>query len=486
MKQAKTLFLSLILSSFLIPFLGASGVKPAAEQLSDIAGTASVQAQVPAPSAQPYSLKAAQEWRAADQKYSSRAYVPPPQHRIDVPGSDLVMLQGFHWYADNYWIHPPNGWWGMLAQKAPDVAASGFNLVWFPPVSIGSYYPREWYNLDSQWGNGDALNTAIAAMHRGGLKVLADVVLNHRNGSTNWLDFKSPDWPSTVIVNDDEVWAQPAYANLPRSPYPDEGQGDFGCRDLDHRNPQVQEDTKVFMRWLKNTLGFDGWRYDMVKGYAPVHIMDYNAASSPVFTVGEFYDTDRQQVVNWIDGTDTSAGKANASSAFDFTTHYALVGAVENERYELLNDNGKPAGLIGWWPAKSVTFVENHDTSPRDPNFMANASQEYRIQRTMGYAYILTHPGIPCVFWPHFYDWGQQYHDAIVKLISIRKAAGITSTSPVQIIAATSGLYAATITGSRKQLTLKLGRNWGWAPGDGWTLETSGERYAVWSRPAGQ
>jgi alpha-amylase len=131
-----------------------------------------------------------------------------------------------------------------------------------------------------------------------------------------------------------------------------------------------------------------------------------------------------------------------------------------------------------------VTFVENHDTSPRDPNFIQNATDEYKIQRMMGYAYILTHPGIPCVFWPHFYDWGQTYHDAIVKLITIRKTAGITSTSPVQILAATSGLYAATITGNNEQLTLKLGKNWGWAPGDGWKLETSGERYAVWSRPA--
>lgn len=480
MARAK-LFLALLLPFVFNSFVGAGAPVTADEQLKTTAGSVVVFSPEPTKAAEP-SAKAVTDWQDANRKYSSKAFSPKPQHRIDVPGSELVLLQGFHWYADNYWIHPAGGWWGVLAQKAPEVAKAGFDLVWFPPVSIGSYYPREWYNLDSQWGKKDMLLTAVSAMHKAGVKVLADVVLNHRNGSTTWIDFKSPDWPSNVVVNDDEVWAQPDYAALPRSLYGDEGQGDFGCRDLDHRNPLVQEDTKVFMRWLKNDIGFDGWRYDMVKGYAPSHVMDYNVASSPVFTVGEFYDTDRQLVSNWIDGTDNSPGKANASTAFDFTTHFALVGAVETERYELLNDNGRPSGLIGWWPAKAVTYVESHDTSPRDPNFIATASQEYKTQRLMGYAYILTHPGIPCVFWPHFFDWGQAYHDAIVKLISIRKGAGITSTSPMQILTATNGLYAATIAGKNKQLVVKLGRNWGWNPGDGWTLETSGERYAVWSR----
>ena len=324
---------------------------------------------------------------------------------------------------------------------------------------------------------------AVKSMHKAGVKVLADIVLNHRNGSTNWLDFKNPDWPSNAIVNNDEVWAQPSYAALPRSLYGDEGQGDFGCRDLDHRDPLVQEDSRIFMRWLKHTVGFDGWRYDMVKGYAPSHIEDYNTASSPAFTVGEYYDTDRQQIVGWIDGTDSSAGKANASTAFDFTQRYALVGAVESERYELLNDNGRPSGVIGWWPAKAVTYVESHDTSPRDPNFIQNASQEYKTQRLMGYAYILTHPGIPCVFWPHFFDWGPAAREAISKLVLLRRSAGVTSTSSMQILAAANGLYAATVAGKHKQLVVKLGKNWGWTPGDGWALEASGERYAVWSRP---
>jgi alpha-amylase len=268
---------------------------------------------------------------------------------------------------------------------------------------------------------------------------------------------------------------------MPRSPNPDEGQGEFGCRDLDHRDLRVQQDTKIFMRWLRNTVGVDGWRYDMVKGFAPYHIKDYNEASSASFSVGEYYDGNRQLIADWIDGTDSSSGKANASSAFDFTTRFSLIAAVEGDRYELLNDNGKPSGLIGWWPAKAVTFVENHDTSPRDPNFIQNASKAYRDQRIMGYAYILTHPGIPCVFWPHFFDWGPA-KGQIQALVAVRKRAGILSTSQVQILEASNGLYAAVITGESQRVAMKLGSNMSWQPGAGWTLVTSGERYAVWTR----
>jgi alpha-amylase len=101
----------------------------------------------------------------------------------------------------------------------------------------------------------------------------------------------------------------------------------------------------------------------------------------------------------------------------------------------------------------------------------------------MGYAYILTHPGIPSVFWPHFFDWGAEYRAKLQALVNVRRAAGLHSTSRMAILAASNELYAAVIDGDDKRVVVKLGRNWGWNPGAGWTLETSGERYAVWTQP---
>lgn len=443
---------------------------------------------IPAPKAErlansPLVTRTRSEWLSARQRYADGVFTARPQQRVDTNNNKMIMLQGFHWYADDYWMHPANGWWGVVADKAAEIGRSGFDLVWLPPASKGSYYPTEWYNLDSQWGTKANLIKAVNALHSSAVKVVADIVINHRNGTKDWADFTNPDWPTTVITQNDEWPGIPGLPNNGKSPNYDEGQNEVGCRDLDHTNKLVQDEVKIFMRWLKNDIGIDGWRYDMVKGYSPYYTQMYNEASSPIFSVGEYFDGNRQLLANWISGTDSSSDKKNASTAFDFTTHFNLINAVETERYEVLNDNGKPSGLIGWWPAKSVTYVESHDTSPRDPDFIANATTEYKTQRMMGYAYILTHPGIPCVFWPHFFDWGEQYKHQIQALMVVRKTAGISSTSRMAVLQATNQLYAAVIDGDRQRVVLKLGRNWGWNPGTGWTLATYGERYAVWTQP---
>ena len=35
-----------------------------------------------------------------------------------------------------------------------------------------------------------------------------------------------------------------------------------------------------------------------------------------------------------------------------------------------------------------------------------------------GYAYIMTHPGIPCILWEHYFDYGKA--DVINQLIALR------------------------------------------------------------------
>ncbi len=38
-----------------------------------------------------------------------------------------------------------------------------------------------------------------------------------------------------------------------------------------------------------------------------------------------------------------------------------------------------------------------------------------------GYAYILTHPGQPCVFYDHVYEWGEGLQDAILNMVCTLK-----------------------------------------------------------------
>ena len=35
---------------------------------------------------------------------------------------------------------------------------------------------------------------------------------------------------------------------------------------------------------------------------------------------------------------------------------------MKGELWRLRDPEGKPPGVMGWWPSRSVTFIENHDT----------------------------------------------------------------------------------------------------------------------------
>jgi alpha-amylase len=316
------------------------------------------------------------------------------------------------------------------------------------------------------------------------VKAIGDIVINHRVGTTSWGDFTQPTWGTWSVAKGDE-WTS-------ASGNPDSGEGYSAARDLDHGNGTVQSDLKAWMNWLKSSIGYDGWRYDYVKGYAGSYVGAYNTATVPYFSVGELWtDLDvnnpnahRQQLMNWIDSTGSSA--STKSAVFDFTTKGMLQYAIQSNDYGRLKDSaGKPVGAIGWWGDKSVTFVDNHDTGPSYPSggqnhwpFPNGTNQEVM----QGYAYILSHPGIPSVYWVHFYDWDRAtYGNKIKTLIAARKEKGITSSSAVSIQAAQTGLYAAIITGSKGSLAMKIGPN-GWSPGTGWTLVTSGINFAVWKK----
>ena len=84
----------------------------------------------------------------------------------------------------------------------------------------------------------------------------------------------------------------------------------------------------------------------------------------------------------------------------------------------------RPAGMIHHhnYNRYAVTFVDNHDTY-RDEN-------KYTGNIQAAYAFLLSSPGIPCVFWPH---WVGEDHDAINRMIAVRRAVGLHSQSDVTV-----------------------------------------------------
>ena len=389
-----------------------------------------------------------------------------------------ILLQGFHW-ASHVGAHDPStkkrkSWYHILQDNAEAIKAAGFTWVWFPPSSDSlapeGYIPRRWHELNTRYGSESELRAAIKALEPVG--ALGDLVLNHRVGAhTSGADFQDPPFPDNhaAIVRDDE-------SGVGRGNH-DTGDRHPCGRDLDHTNPGVREAIKHYLHRLKS-VGFRGWRYDLCKGYHGRFVGEYNEASQPEFSVGEFFDGDRQKLTNWIDHT------GGRTTAFDFPTRYLLYEACLRDDYHgLRSQNGHrmvPGGLLGYWPSRSVTFLDNHDTEYRrdhEHGCHNDGTRHFPGKSVeMGYAYILTHPGVPCVFWPHYFDWGGQTRHRIDRLIRVRKVTGIHSRSWVDIKEARKGLYAAIVDG---RVAVKLGSR-DWSPGWGWQLAADGEKFAVW------
>lgn len=378
-----------------------------------------------------------------------------------------IVLQGFHWGS---WDRDANGksWYSIIQDNAKTIRENGFTWVWFPPpsdsVAPQGYMPRRWNQLSSKYGTEAELKAAIAALAP--TQAMADVVVNHRCGvNTTGPDFEDPAFAdnANAVTRDDPT--RKGSGNL------DSGEDMNAALDLDHTNASVQAEVKAYLNRLAQA-GFRGWRYDMVRGYDGKFTGLYNDASLPAMSIGENWDDSPHQIDDWIGRT------GSRSAAFDFPTRRNLFEAISRNDFVWLKTiDGKPTGLIGAHPRAAVTFLDNHDTEWRRAGQFAKPFEGDRNVQ-MGYAYILTHPGVPSVFWSHFFDWGQPTRDIIIQLIKIRQTQGVSATSVVNIQQAKNGLYAAIVDG---KIAVKLGTE-AWSPGAGWPINAavSGRDFAVW------
>ncbi|PWJ33664.1 chitobiase/beta-hexosaminidase C-terminal domain-containing protein [Sediminitomix flava] len=397
--------------------------------------------------------------------------------KVQAQGADgtEVYLQGFHWESADA---VSKDWWNNLNSKINAIKAADIDAVWLPPSSDAGdragYLPRKWYDLNSNYGTEQELRNLISNLNQENIKVLADIVINHRVGCTSWADFCEPALDCNSITSDDEVNQQ----------FPGQGCGDFdtgtpyeAARDLNHNDAATRQAIKDWMNWLISDVGYAGWRYDFVHGFAAGYFAEYNNATSPFISIGENWNDNTQTIVDWMDGAQAT------STAFDFPLKFTLHSAVGGN-YGALNNGGKMPGVAGVWPQNSVTFLENHDTEPvrqadhGGTQFPNDPTSNTQILQ--GYAYILTHPGNPMVFYSHLFDYG--IYDEIAEMIALRKANGIFNNSSLSIQQSDGSGYAAIID---NKLAVKIGGT-GWSPsGSGWVLQASGVNYAIWDKGTG-
>ncbi len=415
--------------------------------------------------------------------------------------SEDIMLQGFYWDSDK--SDAPYGrtkWIDLLADSS---SLANFDIIWLPsPVrSSGGlgYHPTQWSSFDSGLGTKVNLLKLIAALHRADTKVVADIVVNHRANSNDWCsffpdkfgsDYASPSSPTgnyqftaEHIVSDDEAFSDTKSSCYGSTVHgaPDSGTEPWtGARDLDHTNPYVQDAVKSYLAFLQNEAGFDGWRYDLVKSYAPKYLEMYNLASMPYISVSEYWDG-LSAVKSYLRRTNYH------TMAFDFPMKFkAFNQGIQTGAYgNLKSSTGEKLSRAEGLSRYAVTFIDNHDTFKRgDRNeFCDGTGAGKSLSNTANHAkvleanaYLLSMPGLPCVFYPHWVTFRSQ----IKKLMQARRIAGIHSESEVTDEASATNSYSAVVHGKHGTLLLRLGTARDTTTPQGYVLYTSGERYSVY------
>lgn len=411
---------------------------------------------------------------------------PEPEPGLNSQGwaSDYsgVMLQGFSWDSYN------ESQWKVLEKQANELKGY-IDLVWLPQsgkcmesTQVMGYMPYYYFNQNSSFGSEAELRSLITKFKAAGIGAIADVVINHRN-TEGWYTFPAETYKgvtyqmqSTDICKNDDggtTATQAATDGVSLSQNNDEGTDFGGCRDIDHKSENVQKVIKAYLKYLKDDLGYTGFRYDMVKGFDGSHVADYNDAVGVEYSVGEYWDGN-EKIESWINRTNKK------SAAFDFQFRYNVRDAVNGAA------NGKVTTSSDWSKLNSndnlmhdanyrryaVTFVENHDTQKRSES---EQNDPLRKDTIAANAYMLAMPGTPCIFQPHW----NAYKSEIKEMIAARKYAGITNMSNYANKQSKKTLYVNEVTGTKHKLLVAVGNDAaGYVGETGYTKILSGYHYA--------
>ena len=363
-----------------------------------------------------------------------------------------TMMQYFEWYLPN-----DGFWWKRCAAKADNLRDLGITSVWLPPAYKGTsqedvgYGVYDLYDLGefdqkgtvrTKYGTKEEYLEAVRAFHEHGIRVFADIVLDHRMGGDEteevtavedspedrnvqiggeqkvrvWSKFTFPGrkekysrfvWDHTCFSGTD--WDENTREEgliyrfvgkkWDQDTDPEKGNFDYLMgMNVDLDNPAVKEELRQWIDWYIKTTGIDGLRLDAVKHISFSFYKEFLAGLRETTggnfpAVGEYWSADLGRLEHYLDEVD------NEMSLFDVSLHYNFFNASTSGGsfpMRQIFDNTLAAAR----PEYAVTFVDNHDTE----NGQSLQSFVEEWFKPLAYAMILLRDaGIPCVFYSDYY-----------------------------------------------------------------------------------
>ena len=382
-----------------------------------------------------------------------------------------TLIQYFEWYL------PADGTlWDKLSADAAHLRDLGITGVWTPPAYKGQagrddvgYGVYDLYDLGefdqkgtvgTKYGTKAQYLAAIESLHQNGIKVYADVVLNHRMGAdeseevpaekvnggdrnrnesgpetiTAWTKFTFPgrrgmysdfvwDWSCFDGVDWDDRRKAHDIFRFDGKSWDGEVDGENGNydylmgADLDMGSQKVVDELDRWGRWYLDETGADGVRLDAVKhiGFSFfTHWLTKLRADTgkPVPAVGEYWKPDVGALLHYLDKSGQVMGLFDVPLHFNFSQISHANGAFDLRG--LFSNT-----LVGQRPESAVTFVDNHDTQP------GQALQSWVDPWCKALAYaciLLRQDGTPCVFYGDLYGIPHDGVAPVAELPALLKA----------------------------------------------------------------
>jgi alpha-amylase len=371
-----------------------------------------------------------------------------------------TFFQSFHWY------YPADGsLWNHIAQEAENLQKLGITYVWLPPaykaregpqgVGYGVYdlYDLGEFNqkgdVRTKYGTKEEYLHCIETLHQKNIKVVVDIVLNHREGGDEiekiLVEDQDPDNRNAKVGEPYEREVQSKFTFPGRQGKYSSFIWDFHCftgindkddienkrkfykikneygegweevmgkefgnfdyllgADVEFRNPAVREELKRWVEWYYDITKFDGIRLDAIKHMNTAYIIEWvehlrQKAGKEIFAVAEFWSQKVDDLMSYISA---SQGKIQL---YDVPLHYNFHAASRGEfDMRKILDNT----LMQRCPECCISFVENHDTQPLQA--LESTVDFWFIP--LGYAIILLRKqGMPSVFYSSVF--GASYCD---------------------------------------------------------------------------
>lgn len=186
--------------------------------------------------------------------FSQAGKTASPQNNL-MDGHPAWIMQG-NIYEVNVRQYSPEGTLNAFAKQLDRLKAMGVQTLWFMPInpiskkdrkgSLGSYYAVADYTaLNPEFGTMTDWIKLVRTIHQKGMKVILDWVPNHTGADNRWLT-EHPDF----FVKDSTGKAAMAV--------------DWSdTRQLDYRNPEMQDSMIAAMKYWLEKSDIDGFRCDV-------------------------------------------------------------------------------------------------------------------------------------------------------------------------------------------------------------------------------